>query len=842
LFSTFCFFWDADFRRTVTMGLLRSETMREGLLVLPNTEGLARVYLNAIGQETSIQFEDMNASTLDAQRRPYRHHVQRIEEMERILRYLFEEMNRMGCPVVKARAENFLEADKQKAYKLDEVEAELKGLYKQWVALSANDEQLAKERNQVAEEVEVVTLAEKMTEASGQGDAGSDAKKPLLRMLNAISGVINFEDQARFSRAVWRASRGNTFTHFSGDSDGTALKMIDPKDGKTVGKTVFVIFFQGSSDSQSALRERIVKVCSTFGCSTYAWPDSVEVARKRRKNLEENLRQRTATLEQCEDLMREEAKLLVSLAGPGRSSRIEEFRNFCTKEKSLYAVLNMFEGTTHLRANIWFAESEEAKIKEVLQNTRGANSEHAAHLHPVANSKKEPPTYIRTNDFTDPWQVVINTYGFPRYQEANPALFACVTFPFIFGMMYGDVGHGFLVFLFGLWLVNKGKALQDIPSVGNELYWARYLVLQLGVYATFAGFMYNDLFSVGLPIFSSGYAKDEAGNWLPTWDIKNEGNGQGGPYPIGVDWAWHGSTNELMFMNSLKMKLSVLFGVLQMTLGVFLRFGNSIFFKSKIDFVFECIPMLIFMLCFFGWMDFMILYKWVYPIDAPPGIINSLICMAMGPMGVGQTDEFPLWHGEGGSWSSVKLSTFLMNLAVLSVPWLLFFKPLCLKIEHGKAEQAEKGTKVGVEDAVEAASGGHGHGHGHGEEFNFGEIIIHQVIETIEYVLGTVSHTASYLRIWALSLAHQQLSLVFYQKTIGMALTASSPLNGIAIYIMFTVWFAITAAVLLGMDVLECFLHTLRLHWVEFDSKFFKADGYNFEPYSCRACIQASND
>merc|ERR1712199_24034 len=98
---------------------------------------------------------------------------------------------------------------------------------------------------------------------------------------------------------------------------------------------------------------------------------------------------------------------------------------------------------------------------------------------------------------------------------------------------------------------------------------------------------------------------------------------------------------------------------------------------------------------------------------------------------------------------------------------------------------AEKGSKVDVADAE--ASAGHGHGHGHGEEFNFGEIIIHQVIETIEYVLGTVSHTASYLRIWALSLAHQQLSLVFFQKTLGMAFTASSPMNIIAIYIMFTV-------------------------------------------------------
>lgn len=73
------------------------------------------------------------------------------------------------------------------------------------------------------------------------------------------------------------------------------------------------------------------------------------------------------------------------------------------------------------------------------------------------------------------------------------------------------------------------------------------------------------------------------------------------PYPFGVDPSWRGSRTELPFLNSLKMKMSILLGVAQMNLGIILSYFNARFFRSSLDircFSFSCVycPSKIFLL------------------------------------------------------------------------------------------------------------------------------------------------------------------------------------------------------------------------------------------------------
>lgn len=116
-------------------------------------------------------------------------------------------------------------------------------------------------------------------------------------------------------------------------------------------------------------------------------------------------------------------------------------------------------------------------------------------------TNKSPPTHFELNAFTAPFQEIVDTYGTPRYGEVNPGIFAIAFFPFLFGVMFGDIGHGGVLLALGIYLCRDHSLKKSMPLI----YYIRYLVLMMGGFAFFAGWIYNDFFSIPLNIFGSCY-------------------------------------------------------------------------------------------------------------------------------------------------------------------------------------------------------------------------------------------------------------------------------------------------------------------------------------------------
>jgi V-type H+-transporting ATPase subunit a len=180
-----------------------------------------------------------------------------------------------------------------------------------------------------------------------------------------------------------------------------------------------------------------------------------------------------------------------------------------------------------------------------------------------------------------------------------------VSFPFLFGVMYGDMAHGLCLFFVATLLVIFSDSIKKSSMRG--LADVRYILWMMSFFAMFNGICYNDFASIP---FDAGSCYTREGPIAVRKDDECV-------YAIGFDPIWVLSSNELTYSNSLKMKTSVIFGVVQMSLGIFMKAFNAIHFGRWIDFFFEFLPQIVLLWALFGWMDLLIIVKWLLPWETP---------------------------------------------------------------------------------------------------------------------------------------------------------------------------------------------------------------------------------
>ncbi|XP_041673309.1 V-type proton ATPase 116 kDa subunit a isoform X3 [Cheilinus undulatus] len=826
--------------------LFRSEEMTLAQLFLQSEAAYCCV--SELGEIGMVQFRDLNPDVNVFQRK-FVNEVRRCEEMDRKLRFVEKEIKKANIPIVDT-GENpevpfprdmiDLEATFEKLEnELKEINTNQEALKKNFLELTEL-KHILRRTQQFFDEMEDPSLLE---ESSTLIDPSEVNRGAPLR-LGFVAGVIGRERIPTFERMLWRVCRGNVFLRQADIED----PLEDPTTGDQVHKSVFIIFFQGDQ-----LKNRVKKICEGFRATLYPCPETPQERKEMLAGVNARIEDLQMVLNQTED---HRQRVLQAAAKTVRVWFIK-----VRKMKAIYHTLNLcnIDVTQKcLIAEVWCPVSDLDSIQFALRRGTEKSGSTVPSILNRMQTKQTPPTYNKTNKFTSGFQNIVDAYGIGSYREINPAPYTIITFPFLFAVMFGDLGHGVLMTCAALYLVLRESRLmaqKNDNEMFSMVFAGRYIILLMGIFSIYTGIIYNDCFSKSLNAFGSGWSvrpmfnAGVGGNWtfetlkgnkVLQLDPAVDGVFKG-PYPIGIDPIWNIATNKLTFLNSFKMKMSVVLGVIHMLFGVTLSLFNHIYFKKPLNIYFGFIPEIIFMSSLFGYLVILVLYKWV-SYDArssrdAPSLLIAFINMFL--FNYNDPTNKPLY------WGQKALQSFLVVMALACVPVMLIVKTLALRRQYlwkkHLGTQNFGGIRVGngpTEDEAEIIQHDQLSQHSEEEpEFNFGDVAVHQAIHTIEYCLGCISNTASYLRLWALSLAHAQLSEVLWSMVMHIGLSTTGFGGFILVAITFYFFAVLTVAILLIMEGLSAFLHALRLHWVEFQNKFYSGQGFKFLPFTFESIL-----
>ncbi|XP_055987734.1 V-type proton ATPase 116 kDa subunit a 3 [Sorex fumeus] len=812
--------------------MFRSEEVALVQLFLPTAS--AYTCVSQLGELGLVEFRDLNASVSAFQRR-FVGDVRRCEELEKTFTFLQEEVRRAGLPLAPPTAG--LPAPPPRD--LLRIQEDTDRLAQELRDVRGNQQTLRAQLHQLQLHAEVLGQGHGPTLAATHVDATLETM-PLLQTpggphqdlrVNFVAGAVEPHKAAALERLLWRACRGFLIASFR----ETERPLEDPVTGEQTTWMTFLISYWGEQIGQ-----KIRKITACFHCHVFPFAEQEDARRRGLQQLQQQSQELQEVLGETERFLSQVLGRVQQLLPPWQTQ--------VRKMKAVYLVLNQCSvSATHkcLIAEGWCAARDLHVLQGALRDSSSEEGVSAlAHRLPCRDM---PPTLIRTNRFTAGFQGIVDAYGVGRYQEVNPAPYTIITFPFLFAVMFGDVGHGLLMSLFALGMV----LAEDRPAVKkaqNEIwrtfFGGRYLLLLMGLFSVYTGFIYNECFSRATAIFPSGWSVAAMANqsgWSDTFLAQNpvlrlDPNITGvflGPYPFGIDPIWSLAVNRLSFLNSFKMKMSVILGVTHMAFGVVLGVFNHVHFGQRHRLLLETVPELVFLLGLFGYLVFLVGYKWlsVGPADAAgaPSILIHFINMFLFSS---SASNRALFRGQSAVQST------LVVLALAMVPILLLGTPLFLYHRHRRSRARPAGgqpdDKQGLLDTSSCDEELAGCPGDQDDEFVASEVFMHQAIHTIEFCLGCVSNTASYLRLWALSLAHAQLSEVLWAMVmrVGLGLCREMGVRAIALVPVFGAFAVLTVAILLVMEGLSAFLHALRLHWVEFQNKFYSGTGYKLTPFT----------
>ncbi|MFW9889245.1 MAG: V-type ATP synthase subunit I [Candidatus Thorarchaeota archaeon] len=415
----------------------------------------------------------------------------------------------------------------------------------------------------------------------------------------------------------------------------------------------------------------------------------------------------------------------------------------------------------------WIPEGTEEELEEILKETTGSVVD-IKFEHPHF-AEHEAPTYLDNPSVMSPTEDVVMAFGTPSQHDLDPTKIMFLSFPIIFGFVFADIGQGFLILLIGLAAWRAKRRGDDWGQIMSYLQSGAEGLVMMGIFAIIGGFLFGSFFGAET-VFE------------PLWPT----------FAHFIDDG-HGHMIVNPYRASHMLKLSIEIGAIHILLGIIL----NIYTKIKHHERREAIVGISYLILYYGFINllFGVSYSSVNDWFSTAGQVYLWVPIA----GIGYGT------GSNGVYLASGIAPLYFSLFTFIVPMIIM---------------AVASFRGGMDGAV----------------------------LFLEYAIGMISHTVSYARIFALNTVHVILSGVFFTlipavlyipfpeltlfgvdliphevhpHTLGAPDTPHLPLLG-----------AIIGTFIVGiLEGLLAFMHTLRLHFVEWFSKFFHAGGIAFAPF-----------